>query len=313
MKENNSEEVFHYTTNAGLLGILDSQCLWATHYKFLNDTSELSLFKDKLVSFLLEKALDDDDYVDGVLKSLEGYHDLPSDPFLKEQVAHNNLVSKVKYLVEYLSTDLPNLLKLEVYLASFSIVNRKDYEYENGLLSQWRGYSQDGGYAIVFDKRKLVNLIDIEVKQEKETIIPIFGNVLYSNEDFKEFFSEQLSIIYDFLIKFDDKDKKIKPGNVFKAFTECSILYKHQGFLEENEFRIGIILTGSSEKERKFRSQAGNNRPYIELFKILGKALPINRIIVGPHRHSDTCAEELRIRLRKTNISISISETPFIS
>lgn len=47
------ENLYHYTTWDGLLGILQTQTLWATHYKFLYDYSEIVLFKDKLISLIL--------------------------------------------------------------------------------------------------------------------------------------------------------------------------------------------------------------------------------------------------------------------
>ena len=40
------EKVFHYTDSSGLLGILNSGVLWATHYRFLNDSSELKYIFD---------------------------------------------------------------------------------------------------------------------------------------------------------------------------------------------------------------------------------------------------------------------------
>lgn len=36
------EILFHYTNSSGLRGILESSRLWATHYRFLNDASELT-------------------------------------------------------------------------------------------------------------------------------------------------------------------------------------------------------------------------------------------------------------------------------
>ena len=47
------KKLYHYTTWDGLLGILQNQTLWATNYKFLNDSLEIVLFKDKLISWLL--------------------------------------------------------------------------------------------------------------------------------------------------------------------------------------------------------------------------------------------------------------------
>lgn len=34
------ELLYHYTTQEGLLGILKDRCIWATHIRYLNDTSE---------------------------------------------------------------------------------------------------------------------------------------------------------------------------------------------------------------------------------------------------------------------------------
>ncbi|KQV50324.1 hypothetical protein ASC95_13135 [Pelomonas sp. Root1217] len=35
-------ELFHYTTSAGLLGIVQSGSIWATEARYLNDATELS-------------------------------------------------------------------------------------------------------------------------------------------------------------------------------------------------------------------------------------------------------------------------------
>jgi hypothetical protein len=45
------DRLFHYTSAAGLYGILESGCLWATHYRFLNDNRELLRARDALVAF----------------------------------------------------------------------------------------------------------------------------------------------------------------------------------------------------------------------------------------------------------------------
>lgn len=45
--------LYHYTTLEGLKGILETQTLWATHFEFLNDSSELSTFKDILSNALM--------------------------------------------------------------------------------------------------------------------------------------------------------------------------------------------------------------------------------------------------------------------
>ncbi len=46
------ELLYHYTTQEGLLGILEKDCIWATHYRYLNDASE-----GQIVSKLLNDEL----------------------------------------------------------------------------------------------------------------------------------------------------------------------------------------------------------------------------------------------------------------
>ncbi len=40
--------------------------------------------------------------------------------------------------------------------------------------------------------------------------------------------------------------------------------------------------------------------------------LPIERIIVGPHKEKESRAAALRVFLRNTNIEISVSDIPFV-
>jgi hypothetical protein len=48
--------LFHYTDQNGLDGILSSDCIWATHYRFLNDLTERKIGFD-IYHRALEKVL----------------------------------------------------------------------------------------------------------------------------------------------------------------------------------------------------------------------------------------------------------------
>jgi hypothetical protein len=50
--------LYHYTNEQGLYGILENQCVWATHYKFLNDYSEIILLREKLIKYLYPSTFD---------------------------------------------------------------------------------------------------------------------------------------------------------------------------------------------------------------------------------------------------------------
>ena len=71
-------------------------------------------------------------------------------------------------------------------------------------------------------------------------------------------------------------------------------------------------VTLKPEKERKFRNNNSQHIPYIELFNSIDIELPIEKIIVGPHKEKETRAATLRTMLRKTKIEITCSDIPYV-
>ncbi len=100
--------LYHYTSQAGALGILASKEIWATHIHYLNDSSEFNYAKG-LASFIVEEAIKTE------TDSLK--LDLLREMFLGIQQSGIN-----------------------VCVASFSEVGDQ--------LSQWRGYCKKGGCSI---------------------------------------------------------------------------------------------------------------------------------------------------------------------
>jgi hypothetical protein len=113
------------------------------------------------------------------------------------------------------------------------------------------------------------------------------------------------------------------------AFVSCISRFKHCGFSEENEVRAVLLptvfdqeylelakkdssTTPRPEKERKFRDKNGQLIPFIELFDTTDIELPIERIIVGPHKDKEARATALRVMVRNTRIQITCSEIPFV-
>ena len=52
--------------------------------------------------------------------------------------------------------------------------------------------------------------------------------------------------------------------------------------------------------------------PYIEFFNSPDIELPIEKIIVGPHKEKEARSAALRVMLRNTNIEITCSDIPFV-
>ncbi|MBI2528543.1 MAG: DUF2971 domain-containing protein [Candidatus Rokubacteria bacterium] len=116
--------LYHYTSPTGALGILASGSVWATNIFFLNDATELTHAAD---------------VANAVLQTLS------------EQERDSERRSLLKMLQQNPSPDKMWLPPWEhPYVFSLS---------EDGdLLSQWRAYSRDGGYAIGFHSGGLAEI-----------------------------------------------------------------------------------------------------------------------------------------------------------
>jgi hypothetical protein len=317
------EKLYHYTTWDGLLGILQTQTLWATHYKFLNDYSEIILFRDKLISLILPYVREA--YENLIKQSAHIQQEINQEGGLGQVIQHD---TEVVVDAQYRATGDG------IYILSFCGQHKKPHINSNGLLSQWRGYGAGGGFALVFNTQELEEMLEIEAKRFEYSAMHL-SDLIYSDDEdkLKEELSQDLSIIADDVkqlfnhAKLSGKEK----GDTLKGyipFVNCITRYKHYGFSEENEVRLvalpividqeylklastnGVIL--KPEKERKFRNKNGQVVPYIELFNSTDIELPIERIIVGPHKEKEARTAALRVMLRNTKIEITCSDIPFV-
>jgi hypothetical protein len=214
---------------------------------------------------------------------------------------------------------------------------------ENGLLSQWRGYGKDGGYALVFDTKKLMEA-QKEFGENKKSGDLFNGNVVYSSADdeaFSKGFEDPIKIIDKFLQNDIEKSNTQEAEDhdpdttekIFLAIMKCACCYKHWGFEEENEVRTvyipinkAMIEDGERNGEvinkipQKHRVRSGVLVPYVELFAGItskSRPLPISRVIVGP------CSEhEKAMRIRAVELlldenglsstKVSASKIPYI-
>ncbi len=300
------KRIYHYTTWEGLMGILKTQTLWATHFRFLNDISEVVLLKEKLLECIFPIVREE-------YQKLIGKHndikvEIEKRGGLEAIVLHDSLS-----IIEaaYYATD-------EIYVISFCGESEDDYVNKNGLLSQWRGYGAGGGIALVFDTEQLEYLLkkedecnsygalfitDVIYSNDKE----LFKQELFSNLcDFSNYVAHMLSNLRGKVLEAPDASR------AFPAFLRSITRYKHHAFREEDEIRIVCNLSPQHEKERKFRLKDRTLIPYIELFDSEDFILPIDKIIIGPHKEKETRALALQVMLRGKDIEINVSDIPYV-
>lgn len=316
------EKLYHYTTWVGLKGILQTQSLWATNYRFLNDYSELVLFRDKLVSLIHPFGL-------------EGYKKLLiHKTSLKDKIEKlGGLDRIVQHDVEALIDSQYRVLGSEIYILSFCGEPDKRSIADNGLLSQWRGYGAGGGAALVFNTQKLEKILAKEAISYMYSAF-IIADLVYSDDEqkLKNELSDDIKILANIAKRFFNhenisKEKDIDSSEGYIPFVRCISRYKHFGFSEEKEVRVVALptvidnefiklakadgITFKPEKVRKFRLNNEQRVPYIELFDSTDIKLPIEKIIVGPHKNKKDREAELRNLLSKTDIEVVCSEIPY--
>jgi len=314
------KKLYHYTNLDGLLGILQNKNLWATQYKFLKDYSELVLMKDKLIEYLFPRM------IEKFRKLIKQGND-----FQKAIDQKGGLDQFVRDKTKITVDEAYRAIGEDFYIVSFCGEDKDSYVNSNGRLSQWRGYGVGGGIALVFDPYKLKEILKIEIDKYSYEFLS-FNSVIYSDDEmkFKRELSPKLDNFAEYTVQYIVFSKQEPPDDtkVFSSFTECISRYKHRGFKEENEVRIVTLpdfhneeyqrlpkekgITLKPEKERKFRTKNEKLIPYIELFNSTDIDLPIERIIVGPHKEKESRASVLRMMLRNTKTEITISDIPYI-
>jgi len=311
------QELVHYTGASGLQGILTSKTIWATHTSFLNDTEEVVGFFDRVLRMILEPV-----YQRYVAESDEIQQHIQDARRLGVDLFEEDLKKFVRGFKE------AQVRATDHYVVSFCTTGNS-WVSQHGLLSQWRGYGPDGGYAIVFDRERLGALLEREAKMYHEEGL-FLGDVQYHlaeniSVDDREVQEDIGKISEGFIEHLRTADiRKVYPA--FESIARLSIFCKHRGFEEEQEVRIVItepsIQMGSDPEKpddklyRKTHSYLRNGAavPCVYLFGDQKLAtVPIRRIIVGPHPDKKDRMKAVEILLRNHGINAEVlaSDTPF--
>jgi hypothetical protein len=242
------KSLFHYTTAAGLLGILRESVLWATEARFLNDAQEAIYARELFVSALR-------DIENPALDPTHPGHSF-ADSF---DEVFRRYTSQVE---EELGSE-----QVPVYVTCFC---------ESGdLLSQWRAYGSDHGYALELETDAL------EATLEN---VPAYGKMLMQ----VRYGAEEAVSVVSAAVQSVSADSNLGHAGVhahYMALQLSAMLagVKNPGFREEREWRLIAAFEAGDIDIAKFRLTPMAIIPYIEI--------PFPRdavmsITVGPGRHA---------------------------
>lgn len=318
-------ELYHYTSAAGLQGIVTTQQLRATNISFLNDAEEHTLYLDRRLPSVLERA---------VRSGLDEVVKMPARHDLIEQ--YGGYEKAVKYSLNGLLAAIrqTTLSFNEPYITSFCGAKEERIK-RHGLLSQWRAYGVDGGYAIVFDTEGLDSLLKEEALKFEYQFLR-WGDVNYHDdaneeETALEEIRESEEILKAGIVEFLKVAESERLEPIFDAITALSCLTKHWGFHEEKEVRIVAVRT-ADEVTKMIEENSGARLykrvhhflrggvpvPYIRLFdgitSLPDKKLPIKAVIVGPHPDKIKRQKSVDLLLAQNGIKadVTVSEIPYL-
>jgi hypothetical protein len=263
--------LYHYTDQSGLLGILDSKSIWATHIRYLNDASEFIHGINIARQCIKEMEIK----VDSVIK------EFPDD------VSFQNKTQKIGDVTKrYFNSLLNNLHETPVFVTCFFDSEKSEYRSQSQeigeSLDQWREYSKgSSGFSIGFDKNAIEDHIKKRQTEPEDSLL--FGDECdYDEEVQRETLKKESAelglLIIEFIKRllsgFKEVDEKNRTQNKNcemandsgrtseilgslegkgKTFSDSmlrmalkmaipAVFMKHQAFRNEKEWRMAKIF-----------------------------------------------------------------------
>lgn len=290
-------ELYHYTTGAGLLGMLKDYdadkdpnlTMWATHYAYMNDPTEY-MFGINLCLPLI-KEIEEEEGVpeeDKIYPSLNEAKDLP----------------KYWGVLELKHWEFRGIFN--PYIISFS--------QARDSLHMWNMYGQNGnGLALCLDMDRIRldkthYLFDSCVYAENEISIEDKEKI---KDKIRPFYTERHDAYKEMKHRFRDEQQNIAKTFLFAPFIYAGVAsyVKHRAYIEEREYRM--LAYGS--KDTFFRERNGEIVPY-KKENIAFEALQY--IIVGPTRDFERTRNSILLLFGQKGISwspekIIQSEVPY--
>ena len=272
MPESDASYLYHYTTAEGLKGIARDNKIRATNIFFMNDSEEfrggLRLFETRL-------------------KELTGTHEI-----------YQQCLRAIRSWILGEGQDSSVESTVQMYACCFS-------EYKD-VLSQWRAYCQQGGFALGFRRSKLEALVE---KQDFALEKCLYG------DDEKSTKVDGILQAIETKARNSDKQAQSPPrvepehryfeiidNHIFEIMRTAAIL-KHDGFREEGEWRLLSTLQRAEKRgDLAFRARGALIVPYKEIdledSSCEGTCIWEDaRIVAGPSERQQLVSEAVRLLL----------------
>lgn len=267
------ETVYHYTSCAGLMGIIDTGKLRASHIAFMNDAKEYA-YGAELLSRVITDKMQGPSQREGIIEVI--YKFIQPDSY---SIAH--------YMPCFV----------------FCFTSKRDD------LSQWRAYGRgEGGFAIGFDTAKLLQAFDGRLCYASYVLYDPQHQYEYA-----EMLVEKTLELYNRHTSRHTGDDAYSDRwyEAWRAVASClAPLVKYPAFTEEDEWRI--VYIPSHPGEFHFHENQKSMRPFVEI-DIDSDALIREVLVgPGPSKDLNKIALDMLLgKKRITVCDIAISQIPY--
>lgn len=293
--------IYHYTSAAGLKGIIESKSIHCTNSLFLNDSKEYY--------FILE-------LVQKTLRQISNQNSAP----LHVQQSIGRMLQNAHFFM-----NAPYRGDWAPCIASFS---------EKGdQLSQWRGYCPSGGYSLGFSNKELGSLMTseklqrlrkVEYLSEEDTstsltkLLEEFYNAMAQTLPIETETSSFLASVVpaELLPPPSIKETEINLyQHLMNVIYSMMPFYKHQSFQEEKEYRLALLALSTRRLEFKIRADIIS--PYVNFSLSSPEGSPLialKRVYISPCDHPEQAKLGLRLFLNSqnlTHVEIEHSKIPY--
>lgn len=248
--------LYHYTTQAGLLGIIETKEIWATHTQFLNDTKEYRHAVDAVTTEIVRRLID--------------------------------AGGDSRLVLADMARGVKGIENMNVCVCSFS--------EDRDSLSQWRAYGgATSGYAIGFNAPHVAEMVRREEfflapciykpAEQAAVVEALIDKVFEQNMQRLNSGETLLSNDPD---EWLDAKRPISPrgGNLAFYLHRYAPILKHEAFSGEREWRIVSRPLPCTHERFGFRCGHSMLIPYYGVrVAHADRPLDIDEVVVGPTPH----------------------------
>ncbi len=270
---------FHYTDTTGLLGIVDTSALRATHLLFMNDQGELSHTNRLMMGIYEREMLAIDPPEASTLIALQ-----------------RDFLHRIRYGLEHVPMD--------VYAVCFC--------ENNDLLSQWRAYGdRGGGFSLGFDVTAILALAKTAFPECQVDA----GAVIYRRQQQEKVVQDAYTHASEKLTRLAREDEGRDHDELanqcvagfFDEVLRLAPFFKQDSFFEEQEWRV-VIRGAVPRTQVKFRPHQLGPVPYVEIQFPRGDGGPLKAVRIGPTKQKEVVRRSLDLYFDTAGIEISSSE-----